>query len=59
MFKVMWAELVKLRRPSLSLSTIAAVTFITGLITSLLYLLVDSPTGNAREGASISREVLQ
>jgi ABC-type transport system involved in multi-copper enzyme maturation permease subunit len=59
MFKVMWAELVKLRRPSLSLSTIAAVTFITGLITSLLYLLVDSPTGNAREGARISREVLQ
>jgi ABC-type transport system involved in multi-copper enzyme maturation permease subunit len=59
MFKVMWAELVKLRRPSLSLSTLAAVTFITGLITSLLYLLVDSPTGNAREGARISREVLQ
>jgi ABC-2 type transport system permease protein len=59
MFKVMWAELVKLRRPSLSLSTMAAVTFITGLITSLLYLLVDSPTGNAREGARISREVLQ
>lgn len=59
MFKVMWAELVKLRRPSLSLSTLAAVTFITGLITSLLFLLVDSPTGNAREGARISREVLQ
>ena len=59
MFKVMWAELVKLRRPSLSLSTMAAVTFITGLITSLLYLLVDSPTGNAREGTRISREVLQ
>lgn len=55
----MWAELVKLRRPSLSLSTLAAVTFITGLITSLLFLLVDSPTGNAREGARISREVLQ
>ena len=59
MFKVMWAELVKLRRPSLSASTIAAVTFITGLVTSLLYLLVDSPTGNAREGTRISREVLQ
>lgn len=59
MFKVMWAELVKLRRPSLSVSTISAVTFITGLVTSLLFLLVDSPTGNAREGARISREVLQ
>lgn len=55
----MWAELIKLRRPSLSVSTISAVTFITGLVTSLLFLLVDSPTGNAREGARISREVLQ
>jgi len=59
MFKVIWAELVKLRRPSLSVSTFAAVSFITGLVTSLLYLLVDSPTGNAREGTRISREVLQ
>ena len=59
MLKVMRAELVKLRRPSLSLSTMAAVTFITGLITSLLFLLVDSPTGNARGGTRISRDVLQ
>ena len=45
----MWAELVKLRRPSLSVSTIAAVTFITGLVTSLLYLLVDSTLENSKE----------
>ena len=59
MFRVMKAELVKLRRPSLSLSTLAAVLFITGLSTSLLFLLVDSPEGNGREGVRISREVLQ
>jgi len=59
MIKVMKAELVKLRRPSLSLSTLAAVLFITGLSTSLLFLLVDSPEGNGREGIRISREVLQ
>ncbi len=59
MFKVMKAELVKLRRPSLSLSTLAAVLFITGLSTSLLFLLVDSPEGNGREGIRITRETLQ
>ena len=58
MIKVFKAELVKLGRPSLSLSTIAAVLFITGLTTSLLFLLVDSPTGNGREGIRISRETL-
>ncbi len=59
MFRVMKAELVKLRRPSLSLSTLAAVLFITGLSTSLLFLLVDSPEGNGREGIRITRETLQ
>ena len=58
MFRVFKAELVKLKRPSLSLSTIAAVLFITGLTTSLLFLLVDSPQGNGREGIRISRETL-
>ena len=58
MFRVFKAELVKLKRPSLSLSTLAAVLFITGLTTSLLFLLVDSPQGNGREGIRISRETL-
>ena len=58
MFRVFKAELVKLRRPSLSLSTLAAVLFITSLTTSLLFLLVDSPQGNGREGIRISRETL-
>ena len=58
MINVVRAELTKLRRPSLSLSTIAAVTFVIGLVTSLLFLLVDSPQGNADRGQVISREVL-
>ncbi|CAB4849231.1 unannotated protein [freshwater metagenome] len=58
MFNVFKAELVKLKRASLSLSTLAAVLFITGLTTSLLFLLVDSPQGNGREGIRISRETL-
>ena len=59
MINVIKAELTKLRRPSLSLSTIAAVTFVTGLVTSLLFLLVDSPEGNGERGTRISREVLE
>ena len=59
MIRVMKAEIVKLKRPSLSLSTLAAVLFITGLSTSLLFLLVDSPQGNGREGIRITRETLQ
>jgi ABC-type transport system involved in multi-copper enzyme maturation permease subunit len=59
MLNVVRAELVKLKRASLSLSTLAAVLFITGLSTSLLFLLVDSPEGNGREGIRISRETLE
>jgi ABC-type transport system involved in multi-copper enzyme maturation permease subunit len=59
MINVIKAELTKLRRPSLSLSTIAAVTFVTSLVSSLLFLLVDSPEGNGERGTRISREVLE
>ena len=58
MWNVFRAELTKLKRPSLSLSTIAAVTFVTGLTTSLLLLLVDSPEGNGERGVRIGRDVL-
>ena len=58
MINVVRAELTKLRRPSLSLSTIAAVTFVIGLVTSLLFLLVDSPEGNGERGIRIGRDVL-
>lgn len=59
MINVIRAELTKLRRPSLSISTVVAVTFVTGLVTSLLFLLVDSPEGNGERGTRISREVLE
>ena len=58
MWNVFRAELTKLKRPSLSISTIAAVTFVTGLVTSLLFLLVDSPEGNSDRGVRIGRDVL-
>ena len=58
MWNVLRAELTKLRRPSLSVSTLLAVTFVTSLITSILFLLVDSPEGNGERGVRISRDVL-
>ena len=58
MWNVFRAELTKLRRPSLSVSTLLAVTFVTSLITSVLFLLVDSPEGNGERGVRISRDVL-
>lgn len=58
MWNVLRGEVIKLRRPSLSISTIAAVTFVTGLVTSLLFLLVDSPSGNGERGIRIGRDVL-
>ena len=59
MLRVIAAELRKLRRPSLSLSTILTVIGTSSLVTSLLFLLIDSPQGNAREGQRISRDILQ
>jgi ABC-2 type transport system permease protein len=58
MFNVIRAELRKLRRPSLFLGTMGAVVFFSGLFSALLYLLIDSPQGNADRGRVISREVL-
>ena len=58
MFNVVKAELRKLRRPTLFLGTMGAVVFFSGLFSALLYLLIDSPQGNADRGQTISREVL-
>ena len=58
MFNVIRAELRKLRRPTLFLGTMGAVVFFSGLFSALLYLLIDSPQGNADRGRVISREVL-
>jgi ABC-type transport system involved in multi-copper enzyme maturation permease subunit len=54
-FKSEWR---KLRRPTLFLGTLAAVIGLTGLISSLLFLLLDSERGNGREGMIITRETL-
>ena len=58
MFNVVLAELRKLRRPTLFLGTMGSALFFTGLITSFVYLMIDSPQGNGDRGRTISREVL-
>jgi ABC-2 type transport system permease protein len=58
MWNVFKAELIKLKRPSILISIIAEVTFVIGLVTSLLFLLVDSPEGNGERGVRIGRDVL-
>ena len=58
MLNVVRAELRKLRRPTLFFGTMGAALFFTGLITSFIYLMIDSPQGNGDRGRSISREVL-
>jgi len=56
---VVKAEWRKLRRPTLFLGTMLASAGLTGLVTSLLFLLIDSPQGNSDRGNMISRDVLQ
>jgi ABC-type transport system involved in multi-copper enzyme maturation permease subunit len=58
MLNVVKAELRKLRRPTLFFGTMGAALFFTGLITSFIYLMIDSPQGNGDRGRSISREAL-
>lgn len=53
MIRVVLAEFRKLRRPTLALSTLATVTALTGLFTSLVFLRAGSG-GNTRRGESIS-----
>ena len=58
MIRVFFAEWCKLRRPTLLLGTMGAVLGVTALVTSLLFLLIDSPRGNSDRGIIISRELL-
>jgi len=58
MWNVAFAELRKLRRPTLFLGTMGAVVFFSGLFSALLFLLIDSPDGNSDRGRTVSREVL-
>ena len=57
--QVFRAEWRKLRRPTLFLGTMLASAGLTGLVTSLLFLLIDSPQGNSDRGNMISRDILQ
>jgi len=59
MIKVFKAEWHKLRRPTLFIGTMLASAGLTGLVTSLLFLLIDSPQGNSKRGNLISRDILQ
>lgn len=57
--RIFLAEWRKLRRPTLLFGTLGSVIFVTGLVTSLLFLLIDTKTGNAERGNRITREMLQ
>jgi len=59
MINVFKSEWRKLRRPTLFVGTMFASAGLTGLVTSLLFLLIDSPQGNSDRGNMISREILQ
>jgi ABC-type transport system involved in multi-copper enzyme maturation permease subunit len=56
--RIFRAEWRKLRRPTLLFGSAGAVIFVTALVTSLLFLLIDSEMGNADRGARITREML-
>ena len=58
MIPVFFAEWRKLRRPTLFLGTFAAALFFNSLITSFIYLMIDSPDGNSDRGRSVGRDVL-
>ncbi len=59
MIRVFLAESRKLRRPGLFVGTMAAVIGVSALVTSLLFLLIDSARGNGREGQLITRASLE
>jgi ABC-2 type transport system permease protein len=54
MINVVIAELRKLRRPTLLLSTLLTVTVLSGLFTSIVFLRVGSKAGNGRRGETIT-----
>ncbi|MEI6219679.1 MAG: ABC transporter permease [Actinomycetes bacterium] len=58
MFNVMRAELRKLRRPTLLVSTILVVAALTALFTSIVYLRANSGEGNGQRGEIISPAIL-
>ena len=58
MFKVFFAEWRKLRRPTLFLGTFGAALGFTALISSFMYLMINSENGNGDRGRIITPEQL-
>jgi ABC-type transport system involved in multi-copper enzyme maturation permease subunit len=58
MLRVFSAEWIKLRRPTLLLGTLLSVGGLVGMVTSFIFLLIDSPGGNGDRGQVITREML-
>lgn len=58
MIHVFFAEVRKLRRPSLSLATLVTVAVLTGLFTSLVFLRIGKAGGNGREGVILTAQTL-
>ena len=56
--RIFFAEWRKLRRPTLLLGTLGAVSFFSVLVSSVLFLMIDSPQGNGDPGVQITREML-
>ena len=57
--RIFLAEWRKLRRPTFLLGSIGSAVFVTGLVTSVIFLLVNSPGGNGERGRRITKEMLQ
>lgn len=58
LLRIFFAEWRKLRRPTLLLGTLGAVAFFSVLVSSVLFLMIDSPQGNGDRGMRITREML-
>lgn len=59
MINVFFAEWRKLRRPALFIGTMVAVIGVSALVTSLLFLMIDSTQGDARREQMANRATLE